>query len=591
MVKSRYLVSPLAALALLTSCAGDGCNGEEAPYDGPTYYQDIAPILSVSCGSCHREGGMNPYMLFDDADFTSSMSSSIAAAIEEGSMPPFYAEETEACPNPWGWQHDPRLSAAEQQLVAEWADAGGPTGDAADAVPVPPPPSGDLEDVDVTAFPAGKWTTVPFGEVEDQFICFSIDPGISEEKWLEAFQVVPEDLAVVHHVLTGIDLLGASAALADENGTYDCFGAFGVDATFIGGWVPGSSPIEFPAHSGLRVPPEARIVLQMHYHMAAEAHQDGTGVALRWAESTPIREANLGLIGNAGQQFVDGTGLQAGPNDDNGVEFFVPAGAEGHTETMMFRPWDYSPRELQVFMVANHMHYVGTDMRMWVQRGGQSPTGVEACLLHTPAWDFDWQQFYFYDTATRQAPTIYPGDSLWLQCEFDNTLDNPGVLNALEEADLDSPQDVRLGEGSLDEMCIGVIGQVIDVPLKTEGESHSGAADVSVSVPVASFTGACKGPASIRIDDVGQVQGLAVCGLDFAGQLLTVEYSLEGSVDISGAGAGQITTRIIGVDDTSSAPWSGSLDGDTLELSFEGEGSFGGYPTTFDGSLSLTATR
>jgi len=236
------------------------------------------------------------------------------------------------------------------------------------------------------------------------------------------------------------------------------------------------------------------------------------------------------------------------------------------------------------------MHYVGTDMRLWIQRGGQAPSGEEACLLHTPAWDFDWQQFYFYDAAADQAPIIYPGDSLWLQCTFDNTLDNPGVVRALEEADLDAPLDVALGEGSLDEMCIAVIGQVSEVPMKTADESHAGTAGVTISVPAASFTGLCSGPASVRIADDGQLQGLAACGLDFAGQLLTVEYSLDGSVDESGAGEGQITTSILGVDDTVTSPWSGSLDGDTLQISFEGAGSFSGYPTTFDGSLTLTAT-
>ena len=109
----RTLVSPLLVLSLLTSCAGEGCESNGPPVDPPTYYQDIAPILSVNCAACHREGGMNPYMLFDDASFTQSMAGPIAAAIEEGSMPPFYAEESEQCPNPWGWKHDPRLSASD----------------------------------------------------------------------------------------------------------------------------------------------------------------------------------------------------------------------------------------------------------------------------------------------------------------------------------------------------------------------------------------------------------------------------------------------------------------------------------------------
>ena len=584
-------ISLILALCLLASCAGEGCNGEDPPSDGPTYYGDIAPILSANCGSCHTQGGMNPYMLFDDAAFTQSMSSTIAAAVEEGSMPPFFAEETEQCPNPWGWQHDPRLSVADIQLIGEWASAGGPIGDAANAAPVPNASSTDLPGADLTVFPTGKWTTAPFGDIEDQFICFSIDPALTEEKWLEALQVVPDNLAVVHHVLTGIDLTGDSAAQADQDGVYDCFGGFGVDAEFVGGWIPGSSPVEFPAHSGLRVPPGARIVLQIHYHMAEEAQQDGTGIALRWADATPVRQATLSLVGNAGEQLADGTGLQAGPNDQSGIEFFIPAGAQAHSETMMFQPWDDAPREVEIFLVANHMHYVGVDMRLWVERGSQAPTTEEACLLQTPAWDFDWQQFYFYDASNGQAPTVYPGDKLWMECLFDNSLDNPDVVNSLSEAGLSAPLDVRLGEGSLDEMCIAVVGQVPSVAMKTATESHGGSVDVTIAVAAASFTGTCGGPASVSLTDTGDLQGLAACGLDFSGQLRTVEYSITGSIAANGSGDGQITTSILGIDDTITSPWTGTMDGDSLVIEFAGSGSFSGYATTFDGTLNLAVVK
>ena len=588
----RVFIFPLLALSLLASCAGEGCNPAQSANDAPTYYQDIAPILSLNCSSCHREGGMNAYMIFDDAGFTQSMSSPIAAAIEDGSMPPFHAEETEQCPNPWGWQHDPRLSDEESQLVADWASAGGPIGDPGRAAPVPQPPSTDLEGADVTLFPQTPWTTEPFGEVTDQFVCFSIDPGLSEDKWLEAFQVVPDNLAVVHHVLTGLDLSGASAALAGSDGIYDCFGGFGVDAQFIGGWVPGSSPIEFPAHSGLRVPPEARIVLQLHYHMASQAHEDATGLSLRWSDSVPVREAYLSLIGNADQRFGDGSGLQPGPNDTGEPDFFIPAGAEGHTETMSFPMSSQIPRRGLTFLVANHMHYVGTDMRLWVERGDQSPnTGEEACLLHTPSWDFDWQQFYFYDAESDNAPYIYPGDTLWMQCSFDNTLDNPGVIRALDEAGLDAPQDVYLGDGSLSEMCIAVLGQVFDVKLTAENESHKGAHASAINIPSIGAQVDCSGPASVSLNDEGALTGVAACGVEWEGDLLTMEFAISGSLAEPSAGSGDIDLSIIGVDGSGSASWTGSTDNGTVTIDFTGTGSFSGISSTVIGTIEVDATK
>lgn len=47
-----------------------------------------------------------------------------------------------------------------------------------------------------------------------------------------------------------------------------------------------------------------------------------------------------------------------------------------------------------------------------------------------------------------------------MQCEYDNTLDNPGVRRALDDAGLEVPVNVGLGEGSLDEMCVGIFGVV-----------------------------------------------------------------------------------------------------------------------------------
>ena len=85
---------------------------------------------------------------------------------------------------------------------------------------------------------------------------------------------------------------------------------------------------------------------------------------------------------------------------------------------------------------------------------------AEACLLQTPDWDFDWQQFYFYDAASGAAPRVSGGDTLVLTCTYNNTLDNPGVQKALQEYGYTEPVDISLGEGSLNEMCIALIGVI-----------------------------------------------------------------------------------------------------------------------------------
>jgi hypothetical protein len=564
----------LLTLTFALGCSGNGDSGTPDP-DALTWHRDIAPIVQEHCVVCHSEDGMQPGVLFDDPEVASILSGTMDHQVQAGKMPPFYARETEQCENPWGFDPDPRLSAEELALFSAWADAGGPIGDPATATPLVDPPSNDLTDADLTALPAGQYTTGVAGDVEDEFICFSIDPGQTQERWLQAYQIVPQDLSVVHHVLVGIDETGATASLADENGVYDCFGGFGVDATFIGGWIPGASPVEFPEHSAYRLPAEARVLLQMHYHLVDEPRADGTGVALRFSDETPVQEAIVTLLGNSGSQQSSGDGLQPGPADDGDPRFFIPAGASDHSETMRYHPWDAVPREMHTFLVANHMHYIGSEMRLWIEHEQDS---TESCVLHTPEWDFDWQQFYFYDPA-ENAPTASPGDALWLECVYDNSLNNPGLVNALHEAGLTEPADVTLGEGSLDEMCIAVVGMVFDIPVRVDHETHPAVLELQVSSTDHGFGATpCEGPASLALDG-DSLTGVAACGLDMGGALFTVELALSGTAE-----SGALDIGVLWLDDTATASWTGSVEDG---ISIEASGSFGGGVVEFSGVIRV----
>lgn len=81
-----------------------------------------------------------------------------------------------------------------------------------------------------------------------------------------------------------------------------------------------------------------------------------------------------------------------------------------------------------------------------------------------PRYDYDWQQLYRYDAPLAEMPAISGGDSIRMRCTYDNTLDNPGTRraleDALEDAGEDAPVDIHLGEGTLDEMCIAMVGVV-----------------------------------------------------------------------------------------------------------------------------------
>jgi hypothetical protein len=53
------------------------------------------------------------------------------------------------------------------------------------------------------------------------------------------------------------------------------------------------------------------------------------------------------------------------------------------------------------------------------------------------------------------------GDLLRLRCRYDNTIKNPFLAKALSDAGLSAPVDVRLGEETLDEMCLGAVGFLV----------------------------------------------------------------------------------------------------------------------------------
>jgi hypothetical protein len=253
---------------------------------------------------------------------------------------------------------------------------------------------------------------------------------------------------------------------------------------------------------------------------------------------------------------------------------------------MRYHPWTGLPRASLTFLIANHMHYIGTDMRVRVERGPNAPSDEDdVCVLHTPEWDFDWQQFYKYDASSGNAPISYPGDALVLECTFNNSLSNPALVQALAEAGEPSPIDVSLGEGTLDEMCIVILGSVYDIPVSVANATHSGIHNVNLSLP-GDTSASCQGPAGFSVSN-GQVQGATACGLDFQGQLYTIEYDFSGTIDANGNASGEVLVEVLYLEDTAILPWTGTVNGDQFTLSFSGSGVFSGTTVGFNGSMDL----
>lgn len=430
---------------------GDG-DGDTGDGDGdalrPNWHEDIAPLVTEACQGCHSDGGIAPFAMLDYQQ-TAPWSALMADQAEAGLMPPWHALETAQCQPPLAYKHDARLSEAQIQLLRDWSDVGSPEGDPANAAPLPPPPSLDLANPTTTVTMGSPVSIEAQGDKLDFFHCLTFDPGNSEDVFLDGIQLVPGKREILHHVLIYVDEDAASASW--PGGVLeDCNGGSGVGGQLIGGWIPGGLPMEPPAGVGISLPAGSRLVLNVHYHATGGGPEldDSTALALRWSNQAPEYSSIFTLLGAPGS----GTSL-TGP-------LMIPAGASGHVEEF---EWVVSANgnafpdsvEARIWAVANHMHLVGVDMRAWIE---DRDTGEETCLLHTPTWDFNWQRIYEYDAPADQGVRVKAGDIVRIQCTYDNSMDNQALVEALGQAGLDSPIDVNLGEGTLDEMCLTAVG-------------------------------------------------------------------------------------------------------------------------------------
>jgi hypothetical protein len=87
--------------------------------------------------------------------------------------------------------------------------------------------------------------------------------------------------------------------------------------------------------------------------------------------------------------------------------------------------------------IAGHMHLLGRSIRLELLREGPDPR----VLLDIPRWDFHWQNAYtFVEPVVAEV-----GDRIRVTCRHDASL---------REGD---PRYVVWGEGTTDEMCLGVL--------------------------------------------------------------------------------------------------------------------------------------
>jgi hypothetical protein len=398
------------------------------PLGAQTYYKDIAPIVQNTCQRCHQPGNIAPMALLT-ADDVTTWAADIQTVLSNHTMPPWkpipgYGDFR----NSYGITDDQRLT------FLNWIANGTPPGDPADAPPAPVLSGSpwQLGNPDLTyTLPA---YTPPFRQA-DTYRCFSVPTGVTANSWINAMQAVPGATQEVHHIVVFLDQSGQAAASDGKDGQpgYDCFGSlgFGNDLTaaiggMVGAWVPGSQVSRLDTGIGILVPANANLVVQIHYHPSGRVTPDQTQIGLYLAAPDSVQHRLISLpLANTG--------------------FKIPVGDAHYKVTASFQVPPFLSGK--AVLVLPHMHLLGKQIAVDKTDAKKNVTP----MIRIDDWDFKWQGQYFF---TQPIP-ISAGDSVSVESYYDNSDQNPKNPN-------NPIVPVGWGEGTNDEMCVALIGVILD---------------------------------------------------------------------------------------------------------------------------------
>ena len=418
-MKPRFL--PLLVLLALPAFARQRVVHHPAPATTPTFSNEVVRILQQHCQTCHREGDIAPFALMTYAD-ARPRAALIKFMTETRQMPPW--KPADGCGE---FRDERRLSDDEIDTIEKWVAAGAPEGNPSQLPAQREFPSDwALGDPDLVLANSEAYTPPHEG---DTYRCFTIPTNLVANRFVGAVDVHPGDRMTVHHVLTFIDTTGESLALdeAEPGPGYTCFGGPGFTPLgTLGGWAPGSRPLEMPENVAFSLPAASRVVIQVHYHPHhGEPSADRTQIGVYFSDATSPKEMRILPLIN--QTFT------IPPNDPHyrvDAAFPIPV-----------------PFPLKLWLVAPHMHLLGKEMTVEMKR----PNGATECLIHIDDWDFNWQGSYRY-----ADPIDVPaGTRLSLTAYYDNSSSNPRNPN-------DPPKPVSWGEATTDEMCLAFLGVTVE---------------------------------------------------------------------------------------------------------------------------------
>ena len=446
----------IAALLIAGLCSFilEARNQIPQPQKEVTYTRDIAPILNKNCVMCHRPDDVAPMSLMTYEEVL-PFARMIQQDVTQRKMPPWHAD-----PHVGEFMNDARLSNEELSIIDTWVKGGTKKGDLKDLPPAPVfEPGWHIKPDAVFTIPEFLVAKTAMDDYEYIYV----PTNFTEDKWIQAGEVLPGDRRVVHHATVSVvdqaDYAKRVAEQAKEDNGVDKYHYrtgkvlhLRPDAPVIddgcsapdGGGIPGSSSgylnivpgIYLPGHMpeirppgyALRIPAGSYLQFQIHYsnHRGIDM-KDYTSIGLVFAKEPVKHEVAQYEIWNN--------------------MFRIPLNDPDHRVTSCFT----LPKDVLAVAYTAHMHFRGKSMTT----KAIYPDGHEEVLLNVPHYDFRWQETYFLE----KQFLLPKGTKLMTVASFDNSKNNP--LNP------DPSKAIRWGEPS-DEEMMGFWLQFADPQLVTE---------------------------------------------------------------------------------------------------------------------------
>ena len=461
MARARLAIGGTIAVAGIVFVVGPRslASLDAAPRLGPdsiTFAADVAPILYKNCVTCHRPGGIGPFSMLNFDTVTGRLKD-IADVLHEGKMPPWHAVAP-----PGTFRNERRITDAEKRTILRWIATGAPLGDPARMPPAPTFPTGwEIGTPDAVVTMPEAFHVPARGTVE--YMYFQVPTNFTEDKWVEAIEIMPGARDVVHHVLVyarppegpppnaataTVVAAGTPAAtrpapvkpvfVMDSNAKLD-------DAprkdtlhapprrmgALIGSSAVGTNVLTFPEGTALRIRAGSILTFQMHYTAKGHDRMDRTAIGFRFAKQPPAEQ----IIASA---FFNG-------------QFTLPPGA---SDVMV--PSTLGVNEpVKIYGLLPHTHLRGKRWQYTLVR----PDGSREVILDVPKYDFNWQTYYLF-----AEPLEVPGGSrIIAQAWYDNSAEN--------ENNPDPAATVHWGDQTWEEMqCTGILYSVNSRRLRPDGK-------------------------------------------------------------------------------------------------------------------------